>query len=76
MKTHTVTSDNLAPAVCRHGVPLYDYCPHCEEGWTATAALEPVRPDHEPHVTPVGGWLLIAALVAVTLATVVWAVTR
>ena len=59
-------SDNLAPAICRHGIPLYRYCAPCEEGWQTG---EP-----EPHVTPVGCWLLACALIAAVL--VVLAVTR
>jgi hypothetical protein len=54
------------PAVCRHGVRIDRYCDPCEEGW-------PNR-DEPRHVTAVGAWLAIAAVIAAIVALL--AVTR
>jgi len=41
---------------------------------------EPDGPDYwqgeQPHITPVGGWLVIAGLILVTLAAVAWRLGR
>jgi hypothetical protein len=54
-----MTPDPIPRAECRHGVRIDRYCDPCEEGW-------PNR-DEPGHVTPVGAWLVLAAIVLVVL---------
>ena len=57
------------PTRCEHDAPVWGcrICWPAEDGWGE---------DEPGHVTPVGGWILVALVILAVLVAVVWRVTQ